>query len=128
VIILNSVDEFRQRYHSTKKWNRCVEAINNISALMPGVCHSIDSLVYRPVDSKAPTTASFTGNRRYVEIHYYLSGSETVAYAAKSSLTCLAPTATRRTVRRSPARLPTAHRSPGQLLIFDTAMPTSCPV
>jgi len=121
VIILNSVNEFRQRNHSTKKWNRCVEAINNLPALTPGVCHSIgDSLVYRLVDGKAPATASFTGNRRYMEIHYYLSGSETVAYAAKSSLACLAPYSDetdRETFSGEATGRHTA--SPGQLLIFD---------
>ncbi|GJJ05341.1 beta-galactosidase subunit beta [Duganella rhizosphaerae] len=121
MIILNSVDEFRQRYHSARKWQRCIEAIANLPALKPGVCHSIgDSLVYRLVDGPAAAAPSFTGNRRYVEMHYYLSGNETIAYAAKPSLTRLAAYSDetdRETFSGEDVHRHTA--SAGQLLIFD---------
>lgn len=121
MIIVNSVDEFRQRYHSAKKWRRCIEAIDNLPALKPGVCHSIgDSLVYRLVDGEAVPAACFTGNRRYVEIHYYLSGSEDVDYSLKSSLDRLAPYSDetdRETFVGAETLRHTA--SAGQLLIFD---------
>lgn len=121
MIILNSVDEFRQRYHSARKWQRCLEAIANLPKLKPGVCHSIgDTLAYRLVDGHCAAAASFTGNRRYVEIHYYLSGGETIAYAPKPSLTRLAPYSDetdRETFSGEATRHHTA--SAGQLLIFD---------
>jgi len=121
VIILNSVDEFRQRYHSAKKWQRCAEAIANLPRLKPGFCHSIgDSLVYRLVDGRAEAAPCYTGNRRYVEIHYYLSGSETVGYAPKSVLSPLSPYSDetdRETFSGASTGSHTA--SAGQLLIFD---------
>jgi len=121
VIILNSVDEFRQRFHSAKKWRRCIEAIDNLPALKPGVCHSIgDSLVYRLLDGEAVPAASFTGHRRYVEIHYYLSGEETVAYAPKlvlEPLSAYSDETDRETF--AGAETPRHTASPGQLLIFD---------
>lgn len=121
MIIVNSVQEFSQRYHTAKKWRRCMEAIANLPRLQPGVCHSIgDSLVYRLVDGPAAAAGCFTGNRRYVEIHYYLSGSETVAYAPKNALQPLAPYSDetdRETFSGESAARHTA--SPGQLLVFD---------
>jgi evolved beta-galactosidase subunit beta len=120
-MILNSLDEFRQRYHSAKKWRRCLEAVANLPRLKPGVCHSIgDSLVYRLAEGPAAAAACFTGNRRYVEIHYYLAGGESVAYAAKSALIRLAPYSDetdRETFSGDGTHRHTA--SPGQLLVFD---------
>ncbi|ELX11311.1 evolved beta-galactosidase beta subunit EbgC [Janthinobacterium sp. HH01] len=121
MIILNSVEEFRQRYHTAKKWRRCAEAIANLPLLKPGVCHSIgDSLVYRLVDGKVAAAPSFTGNRRYVEIHYYLSGSESIAYAAKPALVRLSPYSDE-TDRETFSGEATARHtaSAGQLLVFD---------
>lgn len=46
--ILDNLEQFKQIYHSGRKWQRCVEAINNIDNIRPGVAHSIgDSLSYR---------------------------------------------------------------------------------
>ncbi len=43
--ILDNLEQFKQVYHSGRKWQRCVEAINNIDNIRPGVAHSIgDSL------------------------------------------------------------------------------------
>lgn len=121
MIILNSVEEFRQRYHSAKKWQRCIEAIANLPHLRPGVCHSIgDSLVYRLVDGPAAAAECFTGNRRYVEIHHYLAGGESVEYAAKPALERQAPYSDE-TDRETFSGSATGRHSasPGQLLIFD---------
>lgn len=121
MIILNSLEEFRQRYHSAKKWRRCLEAIANLQALKPCVGHSIgDSLVYRLVDGPAAAATCFTGNRRYVEIHYYLDGGETVDFAPKSALTALSPYSDE-TDRETFAGDGTLRHSAsaGQLLIFD---------
>lgn len=121
MIIVNSVEEFGQRYHTAKKWRRCMEAIANLPRLKPGVCHSIgDSLVYRLVDGVVPAAERFTGNRRYVEIHYYLSGGETVAYAPKQALRRLAAYSDE-TDRETFSGAGTGRHAatPGQLLIFD---------
>ena len=77
--ILDNLEQFKQVYHSGRKWQRCVEAINNINNIRPGVAHSIgDSLSYR-VETDSTTDALFVGNRRYFEVHYYLQGiGETV--------------------------------------------------
>lgn len=121
MIVLDDLDAFRQRYHGEKKWRRCLEAIANLPRLRPGVCHSIgDSLVYRLVDGEVPPAPCFTARRRYVEIHHYLSGGETVAYAPRTALARSAPyrddtdcEAFRGvTTATHPAR-------PGQLLVFD---------
>ncbi|CAM3855514.1 beta-D-galactosidase subunit beta [Shigella sp. FC1544] len=68
--IIDNLEQFRQIYASSKKWQRCVEAIENIDNIQPGVAHSIgDSLTYR-VETDSATDALFTGHRRYFEVHY----------------------------------------------------------
>ena len=84
--ILDNLEQFKQIYYSGRKWQRCVEAINNIDNIRPGVAHSIgDSLSYR-VASDSTTDALFVGNRRYFEVHYYLQGAQKIEYAAKDAL------------------------------------------
>ncbi len=61
--IIDNLEQFRQIYASGKKWQRCVEAIENIDNIQPGVAHSIgDSLTYR-VETDSATDALFTGHR-----------------------------------------------------------------
>lgn len=68
--IIDNLEQFRQIYASGKKWQRCVEAIENIDNIQPGVAHSIgDSLTYR-VENDSATDALFTGHRRYFEVHF----------------------------------------------------------
>lgn len=121
MIILNSLEDFRQRYHSAKKWQRCLQAIDNLPQLKPGVCHSVgDSLVYRLVDGEVSPANCFTGHRRYVEIHYYLSGSETVAYAPKDTLAVVSPYSDETDRESLIGEVSAQHTaSAGQLLIFD---------
>lgn len=84
--IIDNLAQFQQIYASGKKWQRCVEAIENIDNIQPGVAHSIgDSLSYR-VETDSATDALFTGHRRYFEIHYYLQGQQKIEYAAKEDL------------------------------------------
>ena len=79
--IIDNLEQFRQIYASGKKWQRCVEAIENIDNIQPGVAHSIgDSLTYR-VETDSATDALFTGHRRYFEVHYYLQGQQKIEYA-----------------------------------------------
>lgn len=84
--ILNSLEQFQQIYHSGRKWQRCVEAINNIDNLQPGVAHSIgDSLSYR-LATDSSSDALFVGHRRYFDVHYYLQGAQKIEFAPKSAL------------------------------------------
>ena len=87
MIILDNLDHFKTVYRDGRKWNRCIEAIDNIGNLKDGVMYSIgDSLVYMIADGIAKNTAQFEGNRRYFDVHYYLEGRETVEIADKSEL------------------------------------------
>lgn len=87
MITLESLDLFKQVYREGKKWNRCIEAIENLPNIRPGVFHSIgDSLVYRLFEGVSPAKETFEGTRRYVDLHYYLEGEETVEWAAKDDL------------------------------------------
>lgn len=53
--IIDNLEQFRQIYASGKKWQRCVEAIENIDNIQPGVAHSIgDSLTYRVRQTPRP--------------------------------------------------------------------------
>lgn len=88
MIVLDSLEQFKQVYRNGRKWNRCVEAIGNIGNIKDGVMHSIgDSLVYMVEDGIAKQTETFIGNRRYFDVHYYLEGRETVELADKTALT-----------------------------------------
>lgn len=92
MIVLENLEQFKEVYRAGRKWNRCVEAIENIANIQDGVMHSIgDTLVYRIEDAPPHQTDSFEGNRRYFTLHYYLNGGETVEFAAKSALTPLQP-------------------------------------
>jgi evolved beta-galactosidase subunit beta len=87
MIVLESLEQFKVVYREGRKWNRCIEAIENIGNIKDGVMYSIgDSLVYMIEDGVARNTENFTGNRRYFDVHYYLEGRETVEFADKSVL------------------------------------------
>ena len=87
MITLDNLTLFKNIYREGKKWGRCVEAINNLPNLKPGICHSIgDSLTYRLQEGASPATSLFEGQRRYFDVHYYLEGEETVEWAAKQDL------------------------------------------
>ena len=62
MITLDNLTLFKNIYREGKKWGRCVEAIDNLPNLKPGVCHSIgDSLTYRLQEGASPATALFEG-------------------------------------------------------------------
>ena len=87
MITLDNLTLFKNIYREGKKWGRCVEAINTLPNLKPGICHSIgDSLTYRLQEGASPATSLFEGQRRYFDVHYYLEGAETVEWAPKSEL------------------------------------------
>lgn len=84
--IINNLDEFTRRYQGGRKWQRCVEAIQNIDNIRPGVAHSIgDSLSYR-LTTDTTTDALFLGHRRYFDVHYYLQGAQKIEFAPKALL------------------------------------------
>ncbi|WP_399425099.1 beta-galactosidase subunit beta [Vibrio campbellii] len=86
MIVLDNLEQFKVVYRDGRKWNRCVEAIENIDNIKDGVMYSIgDSLVYM-IEDGTKQTELFEGNRRYFNVHYYLEGRETVEFADKSDL------------------------------------------
>lgn len=86
MIVLDNLDQFKVVYRDGRKWNRCVEAIENIANIKDGVMYSIgDSLVYM-IEDGTKQTDLFEGNRRYFDVHYYLEGRETLEFADKSDL------------------------------------------
>ncbi|MCW8344787.1 beta-galactosidase subunit beta [Vibrio sp. ZSDZ65] len=88
MIVLDNLTQFKSVYRDGRKWNRCVEAIENIDSIKDGVMHSIgDSLVYMIVDGIPKAQAALQGHRRYLDVHYYLQGTETIEFASKSALT-----------------------------------------
>lgn len=93
MIIINSLLEFSRIYLSQgKKWQRCVEAINNVANIQPRVCHSIgDSLVYWLEKDVSAPERRFEGNRRYFAVYYYLQGIEHIEYAHKTTLQVIEP-------------------------------------
>ena len=75
MIILNTLEDFKQIYRAGKKWQRCIEAINNLENIKPNIFYSIgDSLVYRLVEGPINNMDLFEGNRRYFDVHYYHAG------------------------------------------------------
>lgn len=87
MMLIDNFEQFSALYRNGRKWQRCVEAINNINKIQPNIMHSIgDSLVYRLQTTPTPANPLFEGNRRYFAVHYYLAGHETVEYAEKSTL------------------------------------------
>jgi evolved beta-galactosidase subunit beta len=86
MIVLDNLEQFKVVFRDGRKWNRCVEAIENIANIKDGVMYSIgDSLVYM-IEDGTKQTELFEGNRRYFDVHYYLEGRETVEFADKSDL------------------------------------------
>ncbi|HDM8220887.1 TPA: beta-galactosidase subunit beta [Vibrio campbellii] len=86
MIVLDNLEQFKVVYRDGRKWNRCVEAIENIANIKDGVMYSIgDSLVYM-IEDGTKQTELFEGNRRYFDVHYYLEGRETLEFADKSDL------------------------------------------
>ena len=86
MIVLDNLEQFKVVFRDGRKWNRCVEAIENIANIKDGVMYSIgDSLVYM-IEDGTKQTDLFEGNRRYFDVHYYLEGRETVEFADKSDL------------------------------------------
>ncbi|CAI1677523.1 beta-galactosidase subunit beta [Serratia proteamaculans] len=88
MIIIESLAEFQLIYRAGKKWQRCMEAINNINHIETNVFYSVgDSLVYRLASGTSQQHDWLEGNRRYFDVHYYLAGQETIEVADKCELT-----------------------------------------
>ncbi|WP_431222667.1 beta-galactosidase subunit beta [Serratia sp. L9] len=118
--VLENLEQFKVVYRSGRKWNRCVEAIENIANIRPGVMHSIgDTLVYRVEDGVTRGSENFEGNRRYFAIHYYLEGGETLEYAEKSALTLAQPYQDETDREYLQGQGQTCELHAGQLVIFE---------
>ena len=92
MIILENLEQFKTVYRDGRKWNRCIEAIENIDNIKDDVYHSIgDSLVYMVDNGQLKNSDLFTGNRRYFDVHYFLEGEQQIEVADKKSLTISTP-------------------------------------
>ena len=92
MIILDDLAQFKSLYRDGRKWNRCIEAIENIENIKDDVYHSIgDSLVYMIDNGQLKNSDQFTGNRRYFDVHYFLEGEQQIEVADKKSLTITTP-------------------------------------
>ncbi|WP_022942208.1 beta-galactosidase subunit beta [Psychromonas hadalis] len=92
MIILDNLAQFKSLYRDGRKWNRCIEAIENIDNIKDNVYHSIgDSLVYMVDNGEIKNSEQFVGNRRYFDVHYYLEGEQNIEIADKEKLTLVAP-------------------------------------
>ncbi|MGF1794021.1 beta-galactosidase subunit beta [Photobacterium profundum] len=120
MIVLENLEQFKTLYRDGRKWNRCVEAIENISNIRDGVYHSIgDSLAYMIEDGVAKNTEDFIGNRRYFDIHYYLEGQEIIEVNDKQQLDVVLPYQDE-TDREYLSGVGTLHTvKQGQIIIFD---------
>lgn len=91
MVILQNFEEFKSIFRVGKKWIRCAEAIENIENIKENVFYSIgDSLVYK-ISTINPKENNFTGNRRYMDVHYYISGEEKLEIGKKSDLCSITP-------------------------------------
>lgn len=92
MILLPNLEQFSLVYRNGRKWNRCIEAIENIKNIKEGVMYSIgDSLVYMLKNGIEEDSSLFKGHRRYFDVHYYLNGNEHIEYAHKSLLNIETP-------------------------------------
>ncbi len=91
MVVLQSLEEFKSIFRVGKKWIRCTEAIANVPNVRENVFYSIgDSLIYK-VTTENKAEKLFTGNRRYMDAHYYIFGEEQLEVAPKSALTSVIP-------------------------------------
>ncbi|MEF1254187.1 beta-galactosidase subunit beta [Vibrio sp. M260112] len=122
MIVLESLEQFKQVYRNGRKWNRCVEAIENCVNIKDGVMHSIgDSLVYMIEDGISLNNDTFIGNRRYFDVHYYLEGKESVEFADKSQLQQLEAYSDETDREYLIGKGQVRELSAGQLAIFDNS-------
>jgi len=122
MIILDNLDHFKTVYRDGRKWNRCVEAIENIGNLKDGIMYSIgDSLVYMIEDGVARNTETFEGNRRYFDVHYYLEGRETVEIADKSDLELVQAYSDETDREHLTGNGETTQLCEGQMVVFDNS-------
>ena len=85
--IYKDLDKFKLGNKYGKKWERCVEAIENIENIRENIYYSIgDSLVYMLKTKKFQNEDKFLGTRRYLDLHYYLEGDGELEIAPKETL------------------------------------------
>lgn len=84
--ILDNLEQFQQHVHTKSHWQRCAEVIGNLDSLPPGVVYSQGNNLNYDIRIDSTTDALFIGHRRYIEVHYYLQGTQKIEYAAKTRL------------------------------------------
>ncbi|MGL4524287.1 MAG: beta-galactosidase subunit beta [Spirochaetia bacterium] len=89
---LKNLEEFETIFRVGKKWQRCKEAIQNIPHIQPQRYYSIgDSLLYMLTDGEHEITQEFVGHRRYMDMYYYIKGSQKIEVREKHALTLSRP-------------------------------------
>ncbi len=90
--LLKNYEEFKKVFRTGKKWGRCCEAVDNIPNINSGCYYSVgDSLVYMLTDGKYETNGDMIGHRRYMDIHYCISGNQSVEITGKANLKNITP-------------------------------------
>ncbi|MGL4677264.1 MAG: beta-galactosidase subunit beta [Brevinema sp.] len=90
--LLKNLEEFQNIFRIGKKWQRCREAIANQSNIQAYRYYSIgDSIIYMLTDGKHEVTENFIGHRRYMDVHYYLQGTQKLEITKKELLTPIEP-------------------------------------
>lgn len=90
--LFDSVQHFAEVTAGTRKWERTLEALREISGLQAGVAFSIgDSLTYRGGPPADFATAELVGHRRYHQVVAALDGEVTVEVGPQASLVPTAP-------------------------------------
>ena len=76
MILFTDLTDFQRFFRQGKKWQRCIEAINNLPSIHPDVTYSVgDSLIYR-LQTKTQPQPDFLGKRRYFQVHYWMEGED----------------------------------------------------
>lgn len=82
-----SIEEFRDQRPAGTSWERCVQALQQVSGLKNDVAHSIgDSLTYYKTNRPEPRSSDFVGHRRYRIVLVALEGPVSLSIANKCDL------------------------------------------
>lgn len=84
--VFDNVEQFRQHSSVEHRWKNCIDIIDNINNILPGVTHSMGDFLHYRVSTDSVTDALFIGHRNSTEVHCYLQGQQKIEYAEKALL------------------------------------------
>lgn len=88
--VFDNLALFKSFCQRQTSWRHCLEAIENIDTLKPGVPRSIDKVLTYRLEKNETTDALFINRRKYIDIYYILQGQQKIEYATKTALQTLA--------------------------------------